>query len=528
MSERRARRLIAVALVAFAAPVSSAGASTFAVNKLTDPTPGACTKEDCSLREAILTANDHAGADMVALKAGKVYGLQVAGANEDDGLTGDLDVSGKLKLEGLGGGFATIDANGLDRVINIFKRTTLHRIEVRGGDVTVGGTGSGGGIEAAEPVRVISSKVTANTGQGAALNAGGAVLHSTVSGNAGRGVGALDTLEVVHSKIKGNHLSGGSSGGGLQANQATIDHSKIIGNTSEAGCGGASLGGDSPTIRDSVFRKNHADGDTGGLCIFSNGTADVTIADSRFSDNTANGSAGGLSFGVVRGTISRVTVSGNEAGGDGGGIRFASSLLKLTRSTIADNHATGSGGGIWADGTGTVSVVNSTIAGNDAAADAGAVLASNPGGNAGNLSKVRLAFTTIAFNDANSDGLGSATAGGIGLGVNAVYEDIHGSLIALNTAPSKPDCNATVTSTGHNLIGDPTGCTGFAGPGDFGEPSPQLGTLGSHGGPTQTVPLMPDSTAINAGGNNGPGTDQRGVFRPQGPRYDIGAFERRP
>jgi hypothetical protein len=54
---------------------------------------------------------------------------------------------------------------------------------------------------------------------------------------------------------------------------------------------------------------------------------------------------------------------------------------------------------------------------------------------------------------------------------------------------------------------------------------PRLGTLGNYGGSTQTIPLLPGSSAIDTGNNTiCPATDQRGVVRPQG-ACDIGAFE---
>ena len=50
--------------------------------------------------------------------------------------------------------------------------------------------------------------------------------------------------------------------------------------------------------------------------------------------------------------------------------------------------------------------------------------------------------------------------------------------------------------------------------------------LGSYGGPTQTVALLPGSPAIGAGSSAyGPTTDQRGVAR--GASVDIGAFQTR-
>jgi hypothetical protein len=58
--------------------------------------------------------------------------------------------------------------------------------------------------------------------------------------------------------------------------------------------------------------------------------------------------------------------------------------------------------------------------------------------------------------------------------------------------------------------------------------------LAHNGGPTPTHALRKGSAAVDAGNPAAPGsgptacesTDQRGTKRPQGPRCDIGAFER--
>jgi hypothetical protein len=53
-----------------------------------------------------------------------------------------------------------------------------------------------------------------------------------------------------------------------------------------------------------------------------------------------------------------------------------------------------------------------------------------------------------------------------------------------------------------------------------------LGTPGNYGGGTPTIPLLPNSVAIDAGdAASCPAQDQRGVARPQGAPCDIGAFE---
>ena len=51
-----------------------------------------------------------------------------------------------------------------------------------------------------------------------------------------------------------------------------------------------------------------------------------------------------------------------------------------------------------------------------------------------------------------------------------------------------------------------------------------LGPLANHGGDTFTHALITGSPAVDAAGG-GPNTDQRGVTRPQGAAFDIGAFE---
>jgi hypothetical protein len=60
--------------------------------------------------------------------------------------------------------------------------------------------------------------------------------------------------------------------------------------------------------------------------------------------------------------------------------------------------------------------------------------------------------------------------------------------------------------------------------------APKLGSLGSNGGPTHTIPLLAGSPALSAipAAQCAVPRDQRGVKGPQGPRCDIGAFERKP
>ncbi len=99
---------------------------------------------------------------------------------------------------------------------------------------------------------------------------------------------------------------------------------------------------------------------------------------------------------------------------------------------------------------------------------------------------------------------------------------LKGTILAGNMATgTSPECDA-ITSQGHNLIGDPTGCT-ISGQQatDITGQNPFLGPLGDNGGPTQTHALLKGSPAIDAGPPDAPPTDQRGA--PRNP--DIGAYE---
>lgn len=107
------------------------------------------------------------------------------------------------------------------------------------------------------------------------------------------------------------------------------------------------------------------------------------------------------------------------------------------------------------------------------------------------------------------------------------HNSVSGSIIAGNSAPVGPDCDAKegpqAVSQGGNVFG-PQGC-GTPGPGDVLTADPLLGPLADNGGPTPTHALLPGSPAIDNGLDLGLKTDQRGVERERRP--DSGSFEAR-
>ena len=592
-----------LAAVLLALP-AGAGAKTYEPTKTGDPVPGSCRPRDCSLREAVIAANNRPGVDEIALRPGKRYRLARVGADEDEGQTGDLDVTGPLTISSAPRK-ARIDGAGLDTVIEVHPgaRTQLRRIVVSGGE----GEDRGGGIHSAARITLVRSAVRGNVGQTGAiessadivlrrtriagnrtpalddgLSGGVAVVPGGGGGrvwppNPGRGAPADVNLTLVRSIIAGNR--GGSAGGAAAYGaRFSVRRSRIVNNTgyvngfaevfgamtvtrsqisgnravfvgSQAGAVSGS-GGPIALMR-SRITGNRVDGTSGVGAIWIRDASHLRIARSviagnfgtrgggiraddtptsigrsRFTGNEGRNSyGGGFSFEddgdepsdpsmTLR--VSRTTFNRNRTTGDyafGGGIAIQGGNATIARSTVSGNRTTGAlnslGGGIFLDrgpylAPGSLTLVNSTIDSNSSAFGGGIV-----GGLPAKLNAV-----TLTRNTASNEGGGASFY---------FPWTIDNSLLARNTAPTGPDCSGTVTSGGHNLIGNVSGCSGFTGPGDIVRPNPRIGALADNGGPTKTVALLRRSPAINRAGGDAPNRDQRGHKRRN---PDIGAFER--
>lgn len=87
-----------------------------------------------TLRAAVQEANAHSDPDTIALPPG-LYRLSVPGANEDAAATGDLDLTNSVTINGAGARTTRIDANGIDRVFEVFSGVTA---SIRGVTITRG------------------------------------------------------------------------------------------------------------------------------------------------------------------------------------------------------------------------------------------------------------------------------------------------------------------------------------------------------------------------------------------------------
>jgi CSLREA domain-containing protein len=296
------------------------------------------------------------------------------------------------------------------------------------------------------------------------------------------------------------------------------------------GCTGATAGLDTITLPAGTYTLSipptpdgNADGD---LLIASDITLDptgvVTIDGGTIDRVFSTGTAAAF-------TISDLTITRGATPEEGAAILNAGTLT-LTGVTLTGNTA-GFGGGAISNGGGTVTLRNVTFSGNQADGDGGGL--NNVAG------PVTLNNVTFADNvaDNDADGLGD----GGGLHVDAGPVTISNTLLGGNqdkstgADPNHPDCSGSVTSGGYNLIQSTSGCTvGGTTTGNITGSNPQLMALADNGGPTLTHALRKGSPAVDAGNPAAPGssataceaTDQRGIPRPQGPRCDIGSFER--
>jgi len=315
----------------------------------------------------------------------------------------------------------------------------------------------------------------------------------------------------------------------LYNNSATLDITlsgmTITGGSANQG-GGIIDFDENLTLVDSVVTGNSATGKGGGL--WADGfNMTLTIRRTEISGNTSGDDGGGIYVEDTGGllTIEDSTISGNQAGGDGGGIYFydPDHDILITRSTISGNTAVGKGGGIYlySMDSGTFTIENSTITGNQAAVGGGVYLydVDNP---------FIIRNSTIANN--------TATSGGGGLDVYNLYNanlSIYNTILAGNTTNGTPDDlliqQGTLGTVNNNLIQDTASTTldGSTASGNILGQDPLLGTLGNHGGYTQTMAIAANSPARNAGSAvDAATTDQRGVTRDSLP--DIGAFELQP
>jgi hypothetical protein len=375
----------------------------------------------------------------------------------------------------------------------------------------------------------------------------------TVSGNQASGVFQLDS--GVNATLNGLTITAGSAlqGGGIfNGNGATltVTNSTISGNTAGFG-GGIDNESGNLTLANVTVSDNAAIGGFGGGVESEFGTLSVTNC--TFSDNSASSSfGGGLETGGGSDTVTGTTFSDNAAMFGGGLFEGGESTLTVNNSFFFGNSA-GDGGGLE-DSGGTLKLSNSTFADNSADFGGGlgiplVTLSGNPvvvpmtvsnctftgnsaieGGGIGSVSfgTLSVSATTLVGNTAAQDGGGITIGAGTATLQNTI---VAGNLLtpAGGSASNPGDISGAaqdIQDLGNNLLGAALASAAGTARKDVFTDAPGLAGLGNYGGPTPTMPPLPNSPALGAGNPAGaPATDQRGFARVVGGKTDVGAVQ---
>jgi hypothetical protein len=274
------RSACALAIAAIVIVPAGASAATFTVNTINDTTPltAGCAGApgDCSLRQAIESANANAGDDTInfgiptpatiRLTSGR---LTVNPVSSNDALT----------INGPGAQLLTIDANDNSEVFRFTRgNNTLTGVTVtRGNQSSLNGAGIN---KMAGTLVLTGSVVTDNFNSGGGFQGAGGVLNvngsmtirnSTISNNqvfnanTGGGAGVVShpgNILIVNTTISGNEISGNGSNtaGGLWNAQGggimTLLNVTVSKNTSKNGPGGLENEGSAVRLANTIIAGN--------------------------------------------------------------------------------------------------------------------------------------------------------------------------------------------------------------------------------------------------------------------------------
>jgi len=380
----------------------NAVAATFMVTRSDDiPERGTCAVGDCTLREAIIAANNNPGPDTITFAAGlngvPITLTQAATTSEDFAADGDLDVNESVTITGNGAGNTIIRAGasaygGVDKVFGLNPNCS----------------------SAGNAVSVTMTDMTISNGHNTDLfnaqfsHTGGAIDYCP----GGSGTNNLTMTNVI---VRDSQVTNGTGGGlnisGVGTGTTTIDLTNVqfLNNKTSVSANPNTGAGASITLNTSAtsmtvnitnctFDNNQSASIGGGLVVISNiatgRTGVLNIHNSLFSNNKAHDFGGGIELvgtsganGVIAATIDQGTVIKNNVtglGGSslGGGIHIdlihPSSFLNISKATIINNSedsssnnklggagiAVGNAAGTGAVGGVGVSIQFSRIAGN--------------------------------------------------------------------------------------------------------------------------------------------------------------------
>jgi CSLREA domain-containing protein len=360
----RARLALGAAAAFALLGAHTAAAKTFEVTRAGDTAPNGCNQGGCTLREAVIAANNRSGDDVIELRSGRTHVLEIAGSGEDLAATGDLDVLGPTTIRSSARGRATVDGSDLDDVFHAFADIRFQDIAVTDGVDGIVQTGPGG-------VRASNLRATGNSGLGVYEDQGGGIrlVRAIVSDNGSNGVGEFGTgsVEVPGLRVSGNGTYGvqESEGGNLVASGARAAGNGLNGLVEVDGgnlraprarvAGNQSAGvQETHSGRLILTRARVTGNESAGAYEFNEGG--IAAARARLAGNADTGIQ---ETGPGNANLARARVVNNDGAG---AFEFDEGTLAATRARIGGNGSIG----IEETGLGSVVLTRARVQSNDA------------------------------------------------------------------------------------------------------------------------------------------------------------------
>ena len=339
-----------------AAPFIQRPERDLTVNSHTDsiditPGDGLCADSEgmCSLRAAIMEANSSHREMKIQLPDG-TYTLEIPGANEDEALSGDLDIIQSMNIRGSGSERTVIQAGtspaaGIDRVFHIQ------------------------GLNVEEPIRVRLQDIAIQFGQAPTglqfpENSGGGILIEGYTATSIKNTIISQNSSPDPQGQGGGILACGADCSEDQEGEFILENSRIIQNTAAGTGGGLALRNlENFEIRNCSILENISLNDGGGIAI-----SEIDDKSAILGSTIANNQAqfgGGIIIQLSEIFLANSTVSHNSAENDAAGIFTQEATLTILYVTIANNKSNSTAGGIYVKNA-QVEIGSSILAGNSA------------------------------------------------------------------------------------------------------------------------------------------------------------------
>jgi CSLREA domain-containing protein len=325
----RSFKLLTIFLLALAFSVTlprptTVGAATLTVNTLVDEADGSCADSDCSLRDAITTANSNVGSDTIEFAVAGTINVATDlpaltdGATFIDGTTAPGYADTPVVIVD-GSAISSSSTIGLIR----FSSSNNGIVGLRLQNVFVAGVN----IQQGDSNQILYSELVGNE-YGVTIfgeSDDNVVLGNLISENEYGGIfmdcdgsQIMQNNQIVGNQIVNNHTQGFTQGAGIDispvAGTALVSGTNIGSNTISGNDGSAVLIHprlDGASVTGTEINGNTIGGNGRGIELSTTGAPSGAVSDTNIVDNTITNSGGILAQGDQNGDLTGLTVAGN-------------------------------------------------------------------------------------------------------------------------------------------------------------------------------------------------------------------------